>query len=200
MTEQNTRQKAEPMSDEKWKSYETKWKNWVKDNPNWTEEFEGLMSIPSLIKRGKKKPEKRTRIATAIRTCFVTDEVPDNPFAAGATSSLPDKVEDMRASELKEMRKALIAYWKGCKQAQNFEVKSKRGGGGVFTSAEEFADYRIETSLKQNLGTYYNDYQNNPDSPKADYHWKGTATPLINNIPTLKAAAAAKKASAKEEQ
>ena len=198
MTGTTNRKKAEPMSDDKWKDIATKWKAWVKDNPKWQDEFEGLMSIPSLIKRGSKNAEKRTRLATAIRTCFVAEEVPDNPYAAGATSSLPEKVDTMRTSELDALHTALVAYWKGSKQAQRYEVKSKRGGGGVFKSGTEFADYRINTSLKQNLGTYYNDFANG--TTKTDYHWKGTATPLINNIPTLKAAAAEKKASKSEDE
>ena len=63
-----------------WKSVVDDWDNWVKDNPDWMEEFEGMMSIPSLIKRGNMKPEKRGRIAIGIRTTFIANEVPDNPW------------------------------------------------------------------------------------------------------------------------
>lgn len=180
------RNKQEPMTNDKWKeSIVQKWKNWVKDNPDWEDFYDGLMSVPSLIERGTKNAEKRRRIATGIRTCFIAMEVSDNPFAAGATSSLPEKVERTKTTELGELKKAYINFWKTCAQARRYLVKSKRGGGGVFSSAEEFAQYQIDL-LTNKLSAYYNDFADGKTTK--DYHWKGTQTALINNIPLLKKA------------
>ena len=69
-----------PIGEEEWMALVDDWNNWVKDNPKWQDEFEGLVSIPSLVKRGTKQVEKRTRLALAIRVCFEAEEVPDNPW------------------------------------------------------------------------------------------------------------------------
>jgi hypothetical protein len=189
------RKKQEPMTNEKWNEIEGKWKNWIKDNPDWDEKYDGLMSVPSLLKRGKAKADKRRRIATGIRTCFIAEEVPDNPFSAGATSSLPEKVERTKTSEMAELKKAYAQFWKTCVQARRYLVKSKRGGGGVFSSADDYAEYQIGL-LTNKLSAYYNDFADGKTTK--DYHWKGTETALVNNIPALKAAADAKKAEQEE--
>ena len=187
----DTRQKQKPMTNDEWKAITDKWSDWVKDNPEWLDTYEGLMSVPSLLKRGKAKAEKRRRIATGIRTCFIAEEVPDNPFAAGATSSLPEKVDKTKTSELAELKKAYAQFWKTCVQARRYLVKSKRGGGGVFSSADDYAQYQIDL-LTNKLSAYYNDFASGKTTK--DYHWKGTETALVNNIPALKAEADAKKA------
>ena len=184
------RQKQKPMTNDEWNTITRKWNDWVKDNPDWAETYAGLASVPSLLKRGKAKAEKRRRIATGIRTCFVAEEVPDNPYGAGASSSLPEKVDITKTSEMSALKQAYVDFWTNCVQARRYLVRSKRGGGGVFSSASEFAQYQIDL-LTNKLSAYYNDYAS--DTVTKDYHWKGTATALVNNIPALKREADAKK-------
>jgi len=111
-------------------------------------------------------------------------------------TSLPEKVDDMRTDELKELHAAHKKMWDGCEQAQRYLVKSKRGGGGVFADGDDYADYMCNTSLRANMGTYHNAFvAKNKD---VDYWWDGKASALINNIPDIKKRAEAKKAKAKK--
>tara|TARA_B100001094_G_C18083039_1_gene746267 strand:+ start:653 stop:1189 length:537 start_codon:yes stop_codon:yes gene_type:complete len=133
------------MTDDKWNNFETTVKTWQKANKGWNDEghdnySEDLDSLTTLMKKGKKNEDRRSRIMSTVRTLFM--DITSSPFKTGKASTMDSKLLEDYNSDRTEARTALITLW-NTNFFQRFAVKSKRGGGGVFADAETFADYEL---------------------------------------------------------
>jgi hypothetical protein len=133
--------------EEKWKAFKMKIAVWKRANKGWNDEdspkyIEDLDSLDRLIKKGNSNSTRQARIMTTIRTLFM--DVTTSPFKTGKASKIPIASQNAYNLSRATARTALIALW-GSLFFQHYSVKSKRGGGGVFTSAEAFADYELES-------------------------------------------------------
>lgn len=133
------------MTDDKWNNFETTVKTWQKANKGWNTKgspnySEDLDSLTTLMKKGKKNEDRRSRIMSTVRTLFM--DITTSPFKTGKASTMDSKLLEDYNLDRAEARTALITLW-NTNFFQRFAVKSKRGGGGVFADAETFADYEL---------------------------------------------------------
>ena len=166
------------MADERWNAIKTKIQLWFDNHTDWEKEHFELLSVPNLVIAGDKKPQKRTALYSAIRTCF--SDIPDKPFTTGKKSAMPDEIQALRDGELATMKQVLTEAFDSCEQLQRYVVRNKRGGGGLFTSGEDYAN-SICDSTRLRMNAAFNAHLKSDD--KADYIWDGTSSALTSQIP-----------------
>ena len=166
------------MTDERWNAIKTKIQLWFDNPENWEEEHIELLSVSNLVAAGDTKPTKRTALYSAIRTCF--SDISDKPFTTGKKSAMPDEVQALRDGELAIMKQVLSDAFDNCEQLQRYLVRNKRGGGGLFTSGEDYAN-SICDSTRLRMNAAFNAHLKSDD--KADYIWDGTSSALTSQIP-----------------
>ena len=143
----NAEPKMLTAEEEKWKSFKMKITVWKRANKGWDDEespnyIEDLDSLVRLTNKGNSNPMRQARIMTTIRTLFM--DVVSSPFKTGKASKIPIASQTAYNTSRATARIGLMALW-AISYFQHYSVKSKRGGGGVFASAEEFADYELES-------------------------------------------------------
>ena len=79
------------MTDDKWNNFETTVKTWQKANKGWNDEghdnySEDLDSLTTLMKKGKKNKDRRSRIMSTVRTLFM--DISTSPFKTGKASTM----------------------------------------------------------------------------------------------------------------
>ena len=119
---------------------------WKKANKGWDEKGhanyqEDLLSLDNVLKKGSKFPERRTKTIKTVRMFF--EDIESTPFRHGKASTIKPEVMIEYTSNRGEARAVLIQMWENSDYLQNYAVKSKRGGGGVFGTGEEYADYML---------------------------------------------------------
>ena len=137
------------MTENKWTEFTQKITRWKRANKGWNDPEhesyqEDLDSLERIMKKGKSDEARRGRIMTTVRTLFM--DIPTSPFRTGKASSIDAGMLATYNKSRNDARTALITAWNASEFLQMYEVKSKRGGGGVFTTAEEYADYLLSSS------------------------------------------------------
>ena len=129
-----------------WKEFRKVVLAWKKANKGWDEKGhanyqEDLLSLENVLDKGSKNPARRTKIMKTIRMFF--EDIESTPFRYGKASTIKPEVMIEYDREKVEVRTLLIQMWENSEYLQKYAVKSKRGGGGVFGSGEEYADYML---------------------------------------------------------
>ena len=137
------------MTENKWTEFTEKITQWKRANKGWNDPEhksyqEDLDSLDRIMKKGRKDEGRRARIMSTVRTLFM--DIPTSPFRTGKASSIDAGMLATYNKSRIDARTALITAWNASKFLQMYEVKSKRGGGGVFATAEEYADYQLSSS------------------------------------------------------
>ncbi len=121
-----------------WKDFRKVVLAWKKANKGWDEKGhanfeEDLLSLDRCLDKGAKNPERRSRIMKTIRMFF--EDIETAPFRYGKTSSIKPELLVTYYRDKAEVKILLIQLWESSPYLQRFAVKSKRGGGGVFSNA-----------------------------------------------------------------
>ena len=137
------------MTENKWTEFTQKITAWKRANKGWNDPEhesyqEDLDSLDRIMKKGKTDESRRARIMSTVRTLFM--DIPTSPFRTGKASSIDAGMLATYNESRNDARTALITAWNASKFLQNYEVRSKRGGGGVFATAEEYADYQLSST------------------------------------------------------
>lgn len=137
------------MTENKWTEFTQKITAWKRTNKGWNDPEhesyqEDLDSLDRIMKKGKTDEGRRARIMSTVRTLFM--DIPTSPFRTGKASSIDAGILATYNESRNDARSALISAWNASTFLQMYEVKSKRGGGGVFASADEYADYQLSST------------------------------------------------------
>ena len=180
--------KMSEINDEKWNEICERAKGWFESHPDWKEEHADLSAVPTMMNAGDNKPTKRVAYYKAMRSMF--DDIEDAPVATtgGAKSNMPLVSQNYRDATLATCKKALIAAVEDCPDILLFAVKNRRTvdkktavKGGLFSSAEEFAQYWVDAAYLR-INKAWNAYNNGNLS--ADYTWSGEEDDaLVSQIP-----------------
>lgn len=179
--------KMSEINDDKWKDICDRADGWFNTHPEWKKEQGELSSVKTMMKAGNIKPVKRPAYYKAMRSMF--DDVDDAPFASGgAKSNMPLVSQSYRDAVLQQCKTALTDAATACPEILLFAVKNRRTvdkktavKGGLFSSAEEFAQYWVDASYLR-VNKAWNAHNNGKTT--ADYTWSGDdGKSLISQIP-----------------
>tara|TARA_R110002020_G_scaffold435135_2_gene645281 strand:+ start:651 stop:1151 length:501 start_codon:yes stop_codon:yes gene_type:complete len=121
---------------------------WKKTNKGWDDmkspNFEeDLLSLNNMLAKGDDESRQKRAMRT-IRMFF--DDVESTPFRrTGKASTIDIAILSTYNAERALMKEVLATSWEDNTFLQNYAVKSKRGGGGVFTSGLEYAEYELSS-------------------------------------------------------
>jgi len=73
------------------------------------------------------------------------EDIEDTPFRGGKRSTINPAMLVEYDNLRKVAREKLAKTWEDCEFLKRYAVKSKRGGGGVFNTGYEYADYKLES-------------------------------------------------------
>ena len=129
------------------------------------------------IATGDADAENRKRYWTSITTLF--GMLDNSPITRGRETTLPTAVNQGILDYCVGVREASINYFNSGDMANCLE-KHGKSGGGLYDSADEYAD-SVEKSVKGRLTRYY---RNNEKEVEDSHTWDGTfdknGSPTVN--------------------